>query len=119
MKSTWDSHHHGLAVVVVARPCCLAHTAVLPPLSPICVFLLRLFGSRRFCVIKTYSFSAMAIQLHLILPPIHHHLSFYIRLERERGRGEDCKDSMPGLRLKDSSTILVEHFFFFSSLFSL
>jgi len=39
--------HHELPVVEVARPCYLARTAVRPPLLPICVFPLRLFGLLR------------------------------------------------------------------------
>ena len=54
-------------------------------------------------------------------PPhsIHHSpstLDFSLDL-RERGSGEECKEPMLGLRSKDSSTILAEHFFSFSSLF--
>jgi len=55
-----------------------------------------------------------------IIPPFLHHLVLVFRIDYgERGRGEDCKDSMLGLRSKDSSMILAEHFFSFSSLFSL
>ena len=75
--------------VAVARPCCLARAAVLPPLPLVRVFLLRLFGSRRFCAIKACSFSVMAIEFHLILPPFHYHLSQIldqIRLDRVGGR---------------------------------
>ena len=49
-----------------------------------------------------------------------HHLVLLLVQIREREReAKDCKDIMPGLQSKDSSAILVEHFFHFSSLFSL
>ena len=130
-RSTWTrittkcgvqkAGEHDRAKPTTAGPWCLPQpVVVVPPLPPIRIFLLWLFSSRRFCAIKTCSFSAMDI----IIPPPFYHSSSIILLvfsldQRERGRGEDCKDSMPGLRSKDSSVFLAEHFFSFSSLFSI
>ena len=87
-------------------------------------FSLQRFGSRAFCarfcnIMPVFSAIKRGHFRHLI----HHYhpLDEILVLVsiRERESGKDCKDSMPGLRSKQSTAILAEHCFSFFSLFSL
>ena len=119
-----DSHHHGLPVVGVAQPCCLARTGMGLILLPICIFLswpsVFLCDFSVCAVNSPLKKDVFGCQKESIPFTYHSPSSFSLSLDqRERGRGEDYKDLMSGLRSKDSSPFLIEHFFFFSSLFSI
>ena len=72
------------------------------------------FAFKRGCI-----WTPSCLQIPLFHHFLHHLFLVLVSEQRERGSGEECKDFMPSLRSKDSSTILAKHFFSFSLLFSI
>ena len=83
-------------------------------------FLRGCSDSYAFCCEFMHKSRFWLLLLGLPPPPCHptYQISLFRLDQRERERGESCKDFMPSLRSKDSSAILAQHFFSFSSLFS-
>ena len=110
-RSTQDSHHHGWPVVRVARPCCLARTAVHSPLLPVYGFSLRLYD---FLLVFVLKCQYLAAEKTRFIPPNSSHSTILLHpldqssFREKRSRGEDCKDTRSGLGSKDSRAFLVE-----------
>ena len=118
-KRGWDSHHHEQPMVAATSGPWWGTRLWWLSSAPAARFFFATFW-------LGVLVSDFAIQSNVFgckrghIPFFHHSSSssFSFQIDqRQRGRGKDCTDSMPGLRLNDSSTILAKHCFSFSSLF--